>query len=81
MRAIRQEMGVHLETWCLEADSTDTMVGVEQPAAAPVESGAKGASEERSFNFSKKRKSPDQAAGTPDGELSADPASKVAMGA
>jgi hypothetical protein len=42
---------------------------------------AKGATQEHSFNFSKKRKSPDQAAGTPDGELTADPASKVAMGA
>ncbi len=31
VRAIRQEMGVHLEFWCLEADSTDAMVGVEQP--------------------------------------------------
>ncbi len=44
-------MGVHLETWCLEADSADAMVGVEQPVAAAGESGAKGASQERSFNF------------------------------
>jgi hypothetical protein len=36
VRAIRQEMGVHLERWCLEADSADAMVGVEQPVAAPV---------------------------------------------
>jgi hypothetical protein len=74
-------MSVHLDAWCLEADSTDALVGVEQPVAAPVELGAKGASQERSFNFSKKRKSPDPAAGTPGGELTAEPASKVAMGA
>ena len=81
VRAIRQVMSVHLEAWCLEAGSVDAMVVVEEPVAAPVESGAKGASQGRSFNFLKKRKSPDPAAGTPDGELTAEPASKVAMGA
>ncbi len=74
-------MSVHLEAWCLEAGSTDEMVGVEPSVAAPVESGVKGASEERSFNFSKKRKSPDPAAGTHDGACTAARASKVAMGA
>ena len=74
-------MSVHLEAWCLEAGRAHAMVVVEPSVAAPVESGAKGASEERSFNFSKKRKSPDPAACTPDGELTAEPASKVAMGA
>jgi hypothetical protein len=81
VRATCQVMSVHLEAWCLEAGSTDTMAGVEPSVAAPVESGAKGASEERSFNFSKKRKSPDPAAGSPDGEWTAEPASKVAIGA
>ena len=81
VRAIRQVMSVHLEAWCLEAGKTHAMVLGEEPVDAPVESGAKGSSQGRSFNFLKKRKSPDPAAGTPDGELTAEPASKVAMGA
>ncbi len=54
-------MGVHLKAWCLEADNTDAMVGVEQSAAAPEASGAQGVSQERSFNSLRKRKSPEKA--------------------
>jgi hypothetical protein len=80
VRAIRQEMGVQLEAWCLEADSADAMVVVEQPVAAPVESGAKGASQGRSGTgrFARKRSAQDVAGSA--GQLD-DPASKVAMGA
>ena len=82
VRAIRKEMRVHLEAWCLEAGSTDSMVVVEQPVAAPVEVGAKGLSQGRSFNFSRKRPNPpDQEAGTCDAALTAHPASKIAVGA
>ena len=78
---IREKMRESLKDWHPAAAGTDAMVAVEQPVAAPLEVGAKGASQGRSFNFSKKRKSPDPAAGTPDGEWTAEPASKVAMGA
>ena len=80
VRAIRQVMSVHLQAWCLEAVSTDAMVVVEEPVAAPVESGAKGASQERSGTgrFARKRSAQDVAGSA--GQLD-DPASKVAMGA
>ena len=80
VRAIRQVMSVHLEAWCLEAGSADAMVVVEEPVAAPVESGAKGASQERSGTgrFARKRSAQDVAGSA--GQLD-NPASKVAMGA
>ena len=79
---IREKMRASLEDWRPEAAGTDAMVVVEQPGAAPVEVGAKGPSQGRSFNFSRKRPNPpDQEAGTCDAALTAHPASKVAVGA
>ena len=80
VRAIRQVMSVNLEAWCLEAGSADAMVVVEEPVAAPVESGAKGASQERSGTgrFARKRSAQDVAGSA--GQLD-DPASQVGMGA
>ena len=80
VRAIRQVMSVNLEAWCLEAGSTDAMVVVEQPVAAPVDVGAKGASQGRSGTgrFARKRSAQNVAGSA--GQLD-DPASKVGMGA
>ena len=51
-------MSVHLEAWCLEAGSRNAMVVVEEPVDAPVEVGAKGASQGRSFNFFERDRMP-----------------------
>ena len=48
---IREKMRVSLKDWHPAAAGTDAMVAVEQPVAAPLEVGAKGASQGRSFNF------------------------------
>ena len=61
----------------LEAAGTDAMDVAKQSTAAPVLSGKRGADRGRCGTFVSKRKPPDQAAGTPDGELTADLADEV----
>ena len=77
---IREKMRVSLKDWHPAAAGTDAMVAVEQPVAAPLEVGAKGASQGRSGTgcFSRKRSAQDVAGSA--GQLD-DPASKVGMGA
>ncbi len=78
---IREKMRASLEDCGPKAASTDSMDVVDESTAAPVSTGKRRADKGRSANFVSKRKPPDPAAGTPDGELTAEPASKVAMGA
>ena len=77
---IREKMRVSLKDWNPAAAGTDAMVAVEQPVAAPLEVGAKGASQGRSGTgrFARKRSAQDVAGSA--GQLD-DPASKVGMGA
>ena len=77
---IREKMRESLKDWHPAAAGTDAMVAVEQPVAAPLEVGAKGASQGRSGTgrFARKRSAQDVAGSA--GQLD-DPASKVGMGA
>ena len=80
---ICEKMRASLEDWRPEAASTtDAMDVVDQPSAAPASTGKRGADRGRCGAFVSKRKPPDEAAGsTHDGQLTADLASKVALGA
>ena len=79
---IREKMRVSLKDWRPEAAGTDAMDVVDSSPAAPVSSGKRKAGRGLTANFSGKRSHPpDKEAGTCDAALTADPASKVAVGA
>ena len=74
---IREKMRASLEDWGPEAAGTDAMDVVDTLPATPLSSGKRKADRGRCGTFVSKRKPPDQAAGTPDGELTADLADEV----
>ena len=79
---IREAMRISLRDWGPEAAGTDAMDVVDSSPAAPVSSGKRKAGRGLTANFSGKRSHPpDKEAGTCDAALTADPASKVAVGA
>ena len=74
---ICEKMRASLEDWRPEAAGTDAMDVVDTLPAAPLSSGKRKADRGRCGTFVSKRKPPDQAAGTPDGELTAHLADEV----
>jgi hypothetical protein len=79
---IREKMRVSLEDWGPDATGTDAMDVVDPSPAALVPSGKRKVGQKLTANFSGKRSNPpDKQAGTCVAALTADPASKVAVGA